>query len=149
MLKAGVVAARPVDEPWDLGELYEELSTAERLAGYEMSRRFYEIGSFGGLRPSTTLHKVLPDPKARPPAEPPPRPLSAFRAPINTVHFGQAELLRITPNDTILEPDITRVRPQTSDDTHPPIFDGRGSNSQPRTGARCIFREASLTAFQP
>jgi hypothetical protein len=47
MLKAGVVAARPVDEPWDLGELYEELSTAERLAGYEMTRRFYEIGSFG------------------------------------------------------------------------------------------------------
>ena len=55
MLKAGVMAARPVDEPWDLGELYEELSTAERLAGYEMTRRFYEIGSFGGLAEANRL----------------------------------------------------------------------------------------------
>ena len=55
MLKAGVVAAWPVDEPWDRAELYEELSTAGRLAGYEMTRRFYEIGSFGGLAETNRL----------------------------------------------------------------------------------------------
>jgi NDP-sugar pyrophosphorylase family protein len=49
MLKASTVAARPIGEPWDLAELYEQLSNAGRLAGYEMTRRFYEIGSFEGL----------------------------------------------------------------------------------------------------
>ncbi len=55
MLKASAVATRPMDEPWDLAELYEELSTSERLAGYEMTRRFYEIGSFEGLAETNRL----------------------------------------------------------------------------------------------
>jgi NDP-sugar pyrophosphorylase family protein len=55
MLKASVVATRPLDEPWDLAELYEELSTSGRLAGYEMTRRFYEIGSFEGLAETNRL----------------------------------------------------------------------------------------------
>jgi NDP-sugar pyrophosphorylase family protein len=38
MLKASAVANRPLDAPWDLAELYEELSTSGRLAGYEMTR---------------------------------------------------------------------------------------------------------------
>jgi hypothetical protein len=55
MLKACAVATRSTDEPWDLAELYEELATAGRLAGYEMARRFYEIGSFEGLAETNRL----------------------------------------------------------------------------------------------
>src|SRR6516164_3043545 len=55
MLTASAVATRPTDEPWDLAELYEELATAGRLAGYEMARRFYEIGSFEGLAETNRL----------------------------------------------------------------------------------------------
>ena len=49
MLKATVVAARSLEKPWDLAELYEELSISGHLEGYEMGCRFYEIGSFEGL----------------------------------------------------------------------------------------------------
>src|SRR5271169_841087 len=55
MLNADVVAGQSIDEPWDLAELYEELSSAGRLAGYEMTRRFYEIGSFEGLAETNRL----------------------------------------------------------------------------------------------
>jgi NDP-sugar pyrophosphorylase family protein len=55
ILKASAVATRPVGKPWDLAELYEELSTSGRLAGYEMAQRFYEIGSFGGLAETNRL----------------------------------------------------------------------------------------------
>jgi NDP-sugar pyrophosphorylase family protein len=55
MLKANAVAAWPIGESWDLAELYEELSNAGRLAGYEMTRRFYEIGSFEGLGETNRL----------------------------------------------------------------------------------------------
>jgi NDP-sugar pyrophosphorylase family protein len=55
MLKASAVASRPRGELWDLAELYEELSISGRLAGYEMTRRFYEIGSFEGLAETNRL----------------------------------------------------------------------------------------------
>jgi NDP-sugar pyrophosphorylase family protein len=55
MLKVSAVAAWPMDEPWDLAELYEELSIAGGLAGYEMTRRFYEIGSHEGLAETNHL----------------------------------------------------------------------------------------------
>ena len=55
MVEASAVAARPAGEPWDLAELYEELADAGRLAGYEMTRRFYEIGSFEGLGETNCL----------------------------------------------------------------------------------------------
>jgi NDP-sugar pyrophosphorylase family protein len=55
MLKASAVAARPINEPWDLAELYEELATSGRLAGYEMMHRFYEIGSCEGLAETSRL----------------------------------------------------------------------------------------------
>jgi NDP-sugar pyrophosphorylase family protein len=60
MLQASAVAARPIGEPWDLAELYEELSNAGRLAGYEMTRRFYEIGSFEGLAETNRLLSTSP-----------------------------------------------------------------------------------------
>jgi NDP-sugar pyrophosphorylase family protein len=55
MFKASAVETRPMGEKWDLAELYEELSSGGRLAGYEMTRRFYEIGSFEGLSETNRL----------------------------------------------------------------------------------------------
>jgi hypothetical protein len=60
MLKACAVTTRAPDRPWDLAELYEELSTCDRLAGYEMTRRFYEIGSFEGLAETNHLLHTTP-----------------------------------------------------------------------------------------
>jgi NDP-sugar pyrophosphorylase family protein len=48
VLKASAVAAFPMGAPW-------ELSSAGRLAGYEMTRRFCEIGSFEGLAETRSL----------------------------------------------------------------------------------------------
>jgi NDP-sugar pyrophosphorylase family protein len=55
MLRATAVAVRPPGKPWDLAELYEELSISRRLQGYEMTRRFYEIGSVEGLAETDRL----------------------------------------------------------------------------------------------
>lgn len=55
MLKARAVATRPAGEAWDLADLYEELSIAGQLAGYEMAQRFFEIGSFDGLAETNRL----------------------------------------------------------------------------------------------
>ena len=60
MLKASAVAAWPTGKPWDLAELYEELSNAGLLAGHEMTRRFYEIGSFAGLTDTNRLFSTSP-----------------------------------------------------------------------------------------
>ena len=59
MLRTSAVATRPMGKPWDLAELYEELSTSGRLAGYEMTRRFYEIGSFEGLTETNHLLRTV------------------------------------------------------------------------------------------
>ena len=39
----------PGDVTLDLAAIYEELGKAGRLAGLEVFRRFYEIGSFSGI----------------------------------------------------------------------------------------------------
>ncbi len=39
----------PHDRPADLAALYQDLLTRGELAAYEVSQRFYEIGSFAGL----------------------------------------------------------------------------------------------------
>lgn len=39
----------PADVPYDLGHLYQSLSVEGRLAGFEVSERFYEVGSPAGL----------------------------------------------------------------------------------------------------
>jgi NDP-sugar pyrophosphorylase family protein len=49
LMKASVLARRGSDEPFDLADLYSELVASRRLAGFEVSRRFYEIGSPVGL----------------------------------------------------------------------------------------------------
>jgi len=50
MIRAEALATRPANEPFDLAEIYSDLSRAGRLAGYEVTTRFYEIGSAEGLR---------------------------------------------------------------------------------------------------
>jgi NDP-sugar pyrophosphorylase family protein len=50
MLSRDVVARLPAGEVCDLGGLYRDLSLAGELAGFEVTRRFYEIGSPEGLR---------------------------------------------------------------------------------------------------
>ena len=59
ILRASAVATRPSEKRWDLAELYEELATSGRLAGYEMTRRFYEIGSFEGLAETNRLLRTI------------------------------------------------------------------------------------------
>jgi MurNAc alpha-1-phosphate uridylyltransferase len=39
----------PDDQPYDLAMLYQNLLDQGELAAYEVSERFYEIGTFGGL----------------------------------------------------------------------------------------------------
>lgn len=47
----GVFHARAFDgSQTDLGALYQDLLGAGELAGYEVTERFYEVGSFGGIR---------------------------------------------------------------------------------------------------
>jgi NDP-sugar pyrophosphorylase family protein len=55
MIRADVLAGRPADEPFDLADVYSDLARAGRLAGYEVTTRFYEIGSAEGLRETDTL----------------------------------------------------------------------------------------------
>lgn len=55
MVRADALAAQPVDAPFDLADVYSELSRSGRLAGYEVKTRFYEIGSVEGLRETDAL----------------------------------------------------------------------------------------------
>jgi NDP-sugar pyrophosphorylase family protein len=49
ILRAEALAPYPADAPFDLAEVYRDLSRAGKLAGYEVRHRFYEIGSHTGL----------------------------------------------------------------------------------------------------
>jgi NDP-sugar pyrophosphorylase family protein len=55
IFRADVLAARPANEPFDLADVYSELARGGRLAGYEVTTRFYEIGSAEGLRETDAL----------------------------------------------------------------------------------------------
>jgi N-acetyl-alpha-D-muramate 1-phosphate uridylyltransferase len=50
ILSASLIVDRPPDTPFDLAEVYRDLSVQGRLAGYEVFERFYEIGSPTGLQ---------------------------------------------------------------------------------------------------
>jgi len=54
-VRAEALTARPANEPFDLAEVYSDLSRTGRLAGYEVATRFYEIGSAEGLRETDAL----------------------------------------------------------------------------------------------
>ena len=49
ILRADALAAYPDDRPFDLADVYRDLSRHGHLAGYEVRHRFYEIGSHDGL----------------------------------------------------------------------------------------------------
>jgi D-sedoheptulose 7-phosphate isomerase len=49
VLTAGALAGENVERPFDLGEAYSGLAARDMLAGYEVFRRFYEIGTPDGL----------------------------------------------------------------------------------------------------
>ena len=49
ILRQEALAGIPRDRPFDLADVYRELVAGGRLSGYEVTRRFYEIGSPAGL----------------------------------------------------------------------------------------------------
>ncbi len=49
VLSRAVLERVPPDEPFDLADLYHELVDQGAMVGYEVSQRFYEIGSHTGL----------------------------------------------------------------------------------------------------
>ena len=55
VIRGEILSARPANEPFDLADVYSELSRAGKLAGYEVTTRFYEIGSAEGLRETDAL----------------------------------------------------------------------------------------------
>jgi NDP-sugar pyrophosphorylase family protein len=55
MIQADALGDRPADEPFDLADVYSDLSRAGELAGYEVNTRFYEIGSPEGLAETDSL----------------------------------------------------------------------------------------------
>ena len=50
ILSASSILDRPADAPFDLAEVYHDLSIRGELAGFEVFERFYEIGSQVGLQ---------------------------------------------------------------------------------------------------
>jgi NDP-sugar pyrophosphorylase family protein len=50
VLSAAALAAVPADRPSDLATVYGRLALSGSLAAFEVSHRFYEIGSFAGLK---------------------------------------------------------------------------------------------------
>ena len=60
MVRADALASRPAGEPFDLAEVYSGLSRQGKLAGYEVSTRFYEIGSVAGLHETDALLRKKP-----------------------------------------------------------------------------------------
>jgi NDP-sugar pyrophosphorylase family protein len=50
VVSASVLKQRPVGQPFDLADVYQDLSLQGQLAGLEVHERFYEIGSHTGLK---------------------------------------------------------------------------------------------------
>ena len=49
LLRSIVIERIPVDQPYDLADLYSALVAERSMIGYEVTQRFYEIGSHAGL----------------------------------------------------------------------------------------------------
>jgi N-acetyl-alpha-D-muramate 1-phosphate uridylyltransferase len=50
VLQAATLLPYPMDRPFDLADLYHDLSLRGHLVGHEVHERFYEIGSHTGLQ---------------------------------------------------------------------------------------------------
>lgn len=57
VLSASVLEDASVNKPFDLADIYHELSVQGLLAGHEVFERFYEIGSPKGLEETTKYFK--------------------------------------------------------------------------------------------
>ena len=57
VLNADAFKSYPLGQPLDLALLYQNLLAEGQLAGYEISERFYEVGSFEGIRELETYLK--------------------------------------------------------------------------------------------
>jgi NDP-sugar pyrophosphorylase family protein len=57
VLTASVLGRYPEGEPFDLATIYTGLSKRGELAGFEVRERFYEIGSFRGLKETEELFR--------------------------------------------------------------------------------------------
>jgi NDP-sugar pyrophosphorylase family protein len=57
VLSAAVLKDTPVNEPFDLADIYHKLSVQGALAGHEVFERFYEIGSYKGLEETIDYFK--------------------------------------------------------------------------------------------
>ncbi|MEJ0075804.1 MAG: nucleotidyltransferase family protein [Alphaproteobacteria bacterium] len=55
IIRAEALANRPANQPFDLADVYSDLSRQGQLAGYEVATRFYEIGSAEGLKETDAL----------------------------------------------------------------------------------------------
>ena len=55
VIRSEALATRPIGEPFDIAEVYSDLSRQGKLAGYEVTTRFYEIGSAAGLKQTDAL----------------------------------------------------------------------------------------------
>ena len=49
LLRDTAIERIPADQPYDLADLYRALVADRRMIGYEVTQRFYEIGSHAGL----------------------------------------------------------------------------------------------------
>ena len=70
LLRADALAAYPDDQPFDLADVYRDLSRTGHLAGYEVRHRFYEIGSHAGLAELDALLGSAPGSTPATPATP-------------------------------------------------------------------------------
>jgi NDP-sugar pyrophosphorylase family protein len=60
VVNANLLARQPANTEFDLAEIYADLARCGRLAGYEVTTRFYEIGSAEGLRETDALLRGRP-----------------------------------------------------------------------------------------
>ena len=65
VLDASVLSARPTDLAFDLADLYQELANRGLLGGFEVSERFYEIGSPAGLAETEAFLRTTSDDRSR------------------------------------------------------------------------------------
>ena len=59
VIKKSVLQAYPANEVFDLATVYHQLSITGQLAGHEVHERFYEIGSFEGLKETEEFLKRI------------------------------------------------------------------------------------------
>ena len=60
LIQSHVFEGYPDNQPFDLADVYKNLVVANRMAGYKVTHRFYEIGSLSGLQDLKNYLKQRP-----------------------------------------------------------------------------------------